>query len=232
MSEERIAGQIIAIELDRLMEISESHAKQRAMESLAGRVKHQFPDCAMCKNLELHEDMDHMRYRRKYAVTCKNRPAYPGSTMTCPDGLVGRIDEKEKKFMAVAQPKLTWPAGFDEYVHTLKSKDSFMREYMTTPRIAEEDEDVMKRVMDEKARLEGAKMEELLRKSITVRDEEFSGGISKIMAGLSKFGPGSSTGYTRADARLNPQIPTDRTSFPPVKPVNKDVPATADGDAW
>lgn len=81
MSEERIAGQIIAIELDRLMEISESHAKQRAMESLAGRVKHQFPDCAMCKNLELHEDMDHMRYRRKYAVTCKNRPAYPGSAM-------------------------------------------------------------------------------------------------------------------------------------------------------
>lgn len=231
MSEERIAGQIIAIELDRLMEISESHAKQRAMESLAGRVKHQFPDCAMCKNLELHEDMDHMRYRRKYAVTCKNRPAYPGSTMTCPDGLVGRIDEKEKKFMAVATPKLTWPTELDEYLTNPVKPGDFFKEYMTDPSIAALHEDVMKRVMEEKAKVEGARMEEMMRR-ITIRDDGFGDGISKISVGLSKFGPGSSTGYTRADARLNPQIPTDRTSFPPVKPVNKDVPATADGDAW
>jgi hypothetical protein len=186
----------------------------------------------MCKNLELMEEMDHMRYRRKYAVTCKSRPAYPGGTITCPDGLVGRIDEKEKKFMAVPKPTMIWPTTGLDGVFGTASKEAFMREYMTTPVIAE-DKDVMKRVMDEKARLEAAKREEFLSRRITIRDEDFeSSGISKISAGLSAFGPGSSTGLFKRDSIINPQIPTDRDSFVPKKPINRDVPQTADEGAW
>lgn len=50
--------------------------------------------------------------------------------------------------------------------------------------------------------------------------EENSLGVKKIAAGL--------------DTLLKPAmaIPTDRTSYSPAKPVNKDVPATADVDAW
>lgn len=221
MEQQRIAGQVIAIDLDRHMEISESHAKQRAMESLAGRVSKQFPDCAMCKNLELIEEMDHMRFRRKYAVTCKSRPAYPGGTITCPDGTVGRIDEKEKKFMAVAKPTLIWPSDFDEYKAHLSrpgSHDEFVREYMTDPMLAK-DIDVMKRMVEEKAKRIAEDEEKLLRRKVMMGEFD-THGVSKIAAGL--------------DSLLKPatRIPSDRASFQPVQRRNKDVPLTSEEEAW
>lgn len=212
MERERIAGQVIAIDLDRHMEVSESHARQRAMKQLADRVGSQFPDCGLCKNLKLHEEMDHMLYRRKYAVTCGSKPVYPGSTITCPDGFVGRIDQEEKKFMAIKptfRATVGWPAASSAF-----SKDEFEREYMTSPY----------GTASGSASASKITLEEIMKAKIQLEHE--GEGVSKISAGL--------------DSLLRPatRIPSDASDFIKRQEAEleaqrkKDVPATVDGDAW
>ena len=218
----RLAGKVIQINIDRFsIEVSKVSAKEVAMEQLIRQMQRDCPECVGCAETKFHEQDDHMRMAKLFAITCKNSPRNNGDIVRCPDGFFGMYDASAKE---VRQVKLEVPmatttsldmfdpsatvaaprwvmaggaGGGGSFSSVGGGAGVFEREFMTRPML-----------------------------------DEMSDGVSKISAGLASFGPGSSTGFTRADARLNPQIPTDRETFVPKKPINKDVPATADGDAW
>lgn len=228
VEQERIAGQYLAVDIDRLLEVSAKvSTREMACRQLGEHLRHKFPACEGCKNLELMESQDHARYRIQYAVTCKTKPRHMGAMMTCPDGFMGIFDEEKKKVIEVKrhEPSVTLAPNWDAiYGAAAKiSHEDFLREYMTTPAIAEENEDVMKRIVDEKIKAEAAKREEFLRSSLLrdpVRLSGLSDGEAKISAGL-------------ADMLGIPKraIPTDG-DLRPARPVNKDIPLTNEEDAW
>lgn len=173
----RLAGKAIRLQIDEFaLRMSNLNVKEEVMDKFHHQMRHECPSCIGCGEVEFHEQQDHVRMTRLYAVTCKRPLRYTGDKLNCPDGFFGIYDANAKE---VRELKLELPT-------TMMSFD------------------------------------------------EFSGGVSKISAGLASFGPGSTTGYTRADARLNPNVfNTDRPAGIKAapKPRNKDVPMTAD-DVW
>lgn len=226
----RLAGKVIQIKIDRFsIEVSRVSAKEVAMEQLIRQMERDCSDCVGCREVKLHEQDDHMRMAKLFAVTCKQPVRNNGDMVRCPDGFFGIYDASAKE---VRQVKLEVPAAtttsldmFDPSATVAAPRwvtvgaggaggsagvggggsfssggaGFFEREFMTRPMLEEESE-----------------------------------GISKISAGLAKFGPGSTTGYTRSDARLNPNtFNADRPAGVKAAPkVNRDAPVTADGDAW
>lgn len=210
----RLAGKVIQINIDRFsIELSKVSPKEVAMEQLVRQMGRDCSDCVGCSEVKLHEQDDHMRMAKLFAVTCKQQPRNTGDIVRCPDGFFGMYDASAKE---VRQVKLEVPTAtttsldmFDPSATVAAPRwvtvgagggaGVFEREFMTRPMLEEE-----------------------------------SDGISKIAAGLASFGPGSTTGYTRANARLNPNsFNTDRPAGVKAAPkINRDAPVTADGDAW
>lgn len=171
-----------------------------------------------------------------FAVTCKQNVQRAGAMLHCPDGFNGIYDADAKEVREVklempvtttslgsfdgsmTMPSPRWVPQLPASDATISINDEFLREYMTSPSLAKEDMDVMKRMVEEKVKRAAEEQEKLLRRKIMLG--EFGGdGIGKISAGL-------------ADMLGKKQIPTDRSSFPPVRPRNKDVPMTTEEDAW
>jgi hypothetical protein len=213
--------------------MSKVDPKAMAMEQLVRHMERDCPKCVGCRETKLHEQEDHMRMAMLLGVSCKQNVRNNGDMVRCPDGFYGVYDatKKEVKEVRLEMPTVTFGAGMTdprsvvaprwtpiEEAEKVSLNDEFMRQYMTDPSLAKDDMGLMRRMIEEKAKRAAEEQEKILRRKIML--SEFDGdGIGKISAGL-------------ADMLGKKQIPTDRTSFPPVKPVNKDVPATADEDAW
>jgi hypothetical protein len=207
----RLAGKVIQINIDRFsIELSKVSPKEVAIEQLVRQMQRDCPECIGCAETKFHEQDDHMRMAKLFAITCKQPVRNNGDMVRCPDGFFGMYDASAKE---VRQVKLEVPTlttsleDFDpsaaipapRWVTVGADKGTFEREFMTRPMLEEE-----------------------------------SDGIGKISAGLASFGPGSTTGYTRSDACLNPNtFNADRPAGVKAAPkVNRDAPVTADGDAW
>lgn len=230
----RLAGRFLQIRIDDFsLRMSKVDPKAMAMEQLVRHMERDCPKCVGCGETKLHEQEDHMRMAMLLGVSCKQNVRNNGDMVRCPDGFYGVYDatKKEVKEVRLEMPTVTFGAGMTdprsvvaprwtpiEEAEKVSLNDEFMRQYMTDPSLAKDDMGLMRRMIEEKAKRAAEEQEKILRRKIML--SEFDGdGIGKISAGL-------------ADMLGKKQIPTDRTSFPPVKPVNKDVPATADEDAW
>lgn len=230
----RLAGRVLQIKIDSFsLAMSKINPKEMAMEQLVRGMERDCPECVGCRETKLQEHEDHMRMAKLFAVTCKHPIQHQGDIVRCPDGFFGMYDAtaKEVREVKLEMPVTTTSLGeFDgsmsmpsprwEFVKPAPKPGDFEREHMTAP------------FDPEKAKMEELKRRELLR-GLSIDDSELSdSGISKIAAGLAKFGPGSSTGLFSRDSIINPQIPSDRFTGQPAKPRNKDVPQTADEGAW
>jgi hypothetical protein len=202
---------VIQVQIDEYsLKMAKVDPKQQAVEQLVRHMGRDCPECVECKEVTLHESMNHMRMVRQFAMTCKHPVRNAGDIVRCPDGFFGMYDATAKE---VKEVRLEMPLTI-----TFSPID---------PAAATGAVPSPKWVAVGAGGAGGAAGGGSFHS-----DPDMTSGVSKISAGLSSFGPGSTTGYTRADARLNPQIPTDRDTFVPKKPINKDVPVTADGDAW
>lgn len=202
----RLAGKAIQVQMaDLNLKMSKVDPKQYAMEHLAAHMRRDCPDCIGCRDTTIYEDRDYDLMRRRINIVCKQKARDSGDLVRCPDGFVGMYDAVAKE---VKEVKLEMPTTTIMPLDILAVPTSTgMRRWVTV------------KELEEKFR----------REYLT---EFNTPGVSKIADGLKSFGPGSSTDYARVDARSNPQIPTDRESFVPARPVNKDAPVTQDEDAW
>lgn len=225
----RLAGKVIQINIDRFsIELSKVSPKEVAIEQLVRQMQRDCPECIGCAETKFHEQDDHMRMVKLFAITCKQPVRNNGDMVRCPDGFFGMYDASAKEVRQVKLEVPTLTTSLEEFDPSAAipaprwvtvgaggaggsagvggggsfssgGAGFFEREFMTRPMLEEE-----------------------------------SDGISKISAGLASFGPGSTTGYTRSDARLNPNtFNADRPAGVKAAPkVNRDAPVTADGDAW
>lgn len=226
----RLAGRFLQIRIDDFsLRMSKVDPKAMAMEQLVRHMERDCPKCVGCREAKLHEQKDHMRMAMLLGVSCKQNVRNNGDMVRCPDGFYGIYDAtaKEVKEVRLKMPAATYrfgpiepptvieprwaPVGETEKVSV---NDEFLREYMTSPSLAKDDDGLMQRMIEEGIKRSAEEREKILRRKIMF--SEFDGdGIGKISAGL-------------ADMLGKKQIPTDRISSPPVK----DVPATADEDVW
>lgn len=230
----RLAGRFLQIRIDDFsLRMSKVDPKAMAMEQLVRHMKRDCPKCVGCRETKLHEQEDHMRMAKLFGVSCKQNVRNNGDMVRCPDGFYGVYDAtaKEVKEVRLEMPTATFGAGMLDprsvvaprwapvsETEKVSVNDEFLREYMTSPSLAKDDAGLMQRMIEEGIKRSAEEREKILRRKIMF--SEFDGdGIGKISAGL-------------ADMLGKKQIPTDRISSPPVKPISKDVPATADEDAW
>lgn len=229
----RLAGKVIQINIDRFsIELSRVSPKEVAMEQLVRQMERDCSDCVGCSEVKLHEQDDHMRMAKLFAVTCKQQPRNTGDIVRCPDGFFGMYDASAKE---VRQVKLEVPTA------TTTSLDMFdPSATVPAPRWvhvgAGGGGGSSGAVGGGSFSAIGSGGAGAFEREFMTRPmlEEESEGVSKISAGLASFGPGSTTGYTRSDARLNPNsFNTDRPAGVKAAPkINRDAPITADGDAW
>lgn len=245
----RLAGKVIQIQVDEFsLKMAKFDPKQMAVERLAQQMQRDCPDCIGCKETTLHESMDHMRMARLFAITCKQKARDTGDIVRCPDGFFGMYDASAKDLKEVRLEMPTLTTTFSEFDPSVAmpaprwvtvgaggaggsagsfsggagaggfGPGAFEREYLTKPSFADEHKDLIERMIEEKIKRAAEEEEKMLRRKIML--SEFSGdGVGKISAGL-------------ADMLDKKQIPTDRSSFPPVRPRDKDVPLTSEEEAW
>lgn len=231
METSRIAGQMLVIAVSRFemtMARQADEIKRHTLMNLAHQIERQFPPCANCKNLKLEEQQDYARDATQYGVRC-GKFQRDGDVATCPDGFMGKLDLSGKQLKEI---KPMTPINSAANVDWSKVDAAYKNDLLTR-----DSEEFRKMYLNDYSTYSTAAATNPGKTFISIED------IQRATREIEAMRPGLSSGESKIAHGLNSllrppvtangnHIPTDRSAYPPPKPRDRDVPQTAEGDAW